>query len=132
MATLGSESTRFLNGGPTSFAIRSDFGGDQRSSFNVSFVSGPAGTFSYTGSYQASIFFVGGFQDFSGRFSGSAQSGSVDPVEAQFFADENAGVGAAVPYISPSNNVPEPASLALFGIGALGALGAVRRRRRVC
>lgn len=133
---LGSEVTHFLSGGPTSFTLQSDFGGDQRTSFNVDFTTGAYGSFSYSGNYNTAIFFNGsgstptGFRNFSGSLSGGALKGTVDPVQAQYLADNHAGDGFNVPYAAAPNAVPEPASLALFAIGMLGAVSVARRVKK--
>lgn len=126
---LMSTSTHFLDNGPTNFTLTSDFGYDQNTLFDLDF-SKTNGGFSYTGKYFAFVYMRPASKTFSGVVSGSASLGTVDPLLAQYLEADHAGYGVSVPYIDPTK-VPEPASLALFAVGALGAAGAARRRKKV-
>jgi len=70
---------------------------------------------------------------FSGRLTGALTQVAADPNMTAYFdsvGGYESGVNRIVPdHIGP-HDVPEPASLALFAAGALGAAGALRRRKR--
>lgn len=132
---LTNASTLFQNDGPTLFRIFSDFGGDQRSFINMGFKRTAQGGFEYSAEYSASILFgvQGGtaYLPFSGTDIGAVSIGTVNPDMARYL-DERGGYAELVTPINPlviGAQVPEPASLALFAIGAIGAAGVARRRK---
>jgi hypothetical protein len=127
-----SESTYFRNNGPTNFTIEDSHGGDHITDLSVSFSRTTGGAFEYTASYRSNLYYNLPPVIFSGMVTGLATKGTVDPLLAMDL-DMWGGYDRAVPRIIPTyigpNNVPEPASLALFAVGALGAAGAARRRK---
>ena len=129
---IAGATTYFRNNGPTNFRIRSDFGGDQFTDFNIDFSRATQGNFAYTTQYASSIFFTGGFQSFSGKITGLLSQGTVAPAVAANL-DSLGGyieqINVVVPRFINPNQVPEPGSLALLAIGAIGAAGAARRRK---
>ena len=113
--------TSLRDQGPTNFGIYSDFGADQYTNLDVTFSQALDGAFSYVANYRSSIFFHEGFRDFAGQHTGYAHIGVMNP---QFAAelDENGGYyetlnGAIVPAF-----IPEPGSIALLTLGAIGLL----------
>ena len=132
-------STHFRSNGPTNFTIYSDFGADQFVNFDIDFTRAAQGKFAYSATYDISKYLVlgeadggAGFYPFAGTLTGLVSKGTVDPVMARMLDDMGGYadfVGPMIPTFVPQvNPVPEPAGLALFTIGMLGALGVARRR----
>lgn len=130
--SLSGGTTYFRNNGPTNFSLFSNYGGDQTTRLRIDFARATQGYFSYTGEYSASIYYASGWQNFSGTVSGLLAEGTVNPLVAQnldYFGGYDEFMNRSIPtYINP-NQVPEPGSLALLAISAIGAAGAARRRR---
>lgn len=129
---ITSATTYFRNNGPTNFDIFSNFGDDQRTLFSVDFSRATQGNFSYTADYATSIFFTGGYQSFAGTHTGLLSQGTVSASTAEAL-DSLGGyieqINIVVPTFVNPNQIPEPGSLALLAVGAIGALGAARRRK---
>ena len=127
--------THFLGYGPSNFGIYSDFGGDQRTLFDISFSGGDEGEFEYVANYSSSILFGNEFQKFTGKHTGYATVGIVDPLMALGLDyiggyDDNLKTRFVPTYIGRNPvDVPEPGSLALLVAGAIGFLN-IRRRRQ--
>jgi hypothetical protein len=127
--------THFRGNGPSNFGIYSDFGGDQFTNFNISFSGGDEGEFKYVANYSSSIYFGDGFQKFAGQHTGYATIGIVDPLMALGLDDiggyeDNLKTRFVPTYIGRNPvDVPEPGSLALLAVGAIGFLN-IRRRRQ--
>jgi len=133
---ITSARTQFQNDGPTSFTIYSDFGGDQRTYLDMGFRRNAQGGFEYAAAYSAAILFSTqngmAYLPFSGTDTGTLSVGTVNPLFAQWL-DERGGYAEAVTPVIPtvfSTQVPEPTSIALLAIGAFGAAGVARRRRK--
>jgi hypothetical protein len=130
--TITGETTHFRQNGPTNFTMADNFGGDHAVNLTVDFARTTAGEFVFTGQYSGWAFGVPNSFSSRGSISGFASAG---PIMATHGLDFNGGYNDGVPKIIPAyigpNNVPEPASLALFAIGALGAAGVARRRKKV-
>lgn len=126
------ESSNFGNSGPTNFSISDNFGSDHQTYFNVHFWRSTGGNFGYTANYNANLYANIPSVNYSGTVMGIATKGAVDQVLVNEL-DMYGGYDPRVPPITPAyvgpTNVPEPASLALLAVGALGAAGAIRRRR---
>lgn len=130
---LTDATTHFIHHGPTNFSIYSNYGGNQRSSIDISFSRNAGGAYEYTAAYHISIWSILGWVDYAGTLDGSVTVGEMFPQwieELDFYGGYFPGVPAIIPaYLGPSE-VPEPASLALFAAGATAAMS-IRRRRKV-
>lgn len=133
---ITSETTYFRKNGPTNFSIFDDFGGDKSYGLSVDFSRANGGNFAYKADFGGSIYMDvgqgGSFYPISGSLTGTA-SKSIVPAGMAQMLDDLGGYYDGVPdrtpkYIGP-RQVPEPGSIALFVIGALGAASAARRRR---
>jgi hypothetical protein len=133
---ITSESTYFHNNGPTNFTIFDDFGADKYLGLSVNFSRSTGGTFAYTAKYGGSVYMAplegSRFYSTAGTLSGTVFIGAMDPNMARGL-DELGGYYDGVPVITPQyigpGKVPEPGSLALIALGAVGALSATRRRK---
>lgn len=125
--------TYSLGNGPTNFDIYSDWGGDQRVSFGVTFAFVSQGVYEYTAHYAASVYFSGGDQNFAGTLSGRVNE---TPISSTFATALDGmggyydGVSRVIPTYINSNSIPEPGSWALLAAGVLAA-GMARKRRSV-
>jgi hypothetical protein len=120
--------TSFRGQGPTNFGIYSNFGADQFTNVGVTFSQNDSGVFSYVANYTSSIFFIGGFQNFAGQHIGSATVGVVNPLFAAEL-DRTGGYYETMTSRIVPTFVPEPGSIALLAVGAIGLLNMRRRRK---
>jgi len=126
---LVSISTYFPDGGPTNFTLFEDTPG-LVVSLDANFASAENGDYTYAGNFSALLTSGSLVQESSGALSGTARLGDPVPSFMVDFLDQHGGAnGLPVPYINPAE-VPEPASLGLVGLGALG-IAALRRRQKV-
>lgn len=133
---ITSESTYFRKNGPTNFGIFDDFGGDRAYGVSLDFSRATGGNFTYKATFGGSIYMAAstgnGFYPFSGTLTGTVSKGVV-PTGLAGMLDDLGGYYDGVPNLTPKyigpRQVPEPGSMALLGLGALGAAAAVRRRK---
>lgn len=122
--------TRFPHGGPTEFFIIG-FSESVSLDFNVSYEHIGNNTYRYTAHTNGGIKVGQNLEDFESMLYGVASKGIVDSRTVALL-DESGGFAPNVTPVTPvvldAQQVPEPASLALFGIAALG-MGAYRYRR---
>lgn len=130
--------TYFRKNGPTNFSLFSNYGSDQSSNFSIDFSRGTAGAFNYVAHWDYHPWTDGISEippTYSGTVTGSVTKGTLAPGMAQdldgLFGSYMWVYHVVPTYISPAQ-VPEPASLALFAIGAIGAASAARRRKNSC
>lgn len=130
---LTGATTSFIGAGPTNFTIDDNYGSDHFTQLSVNFFQGADGQFSYTANYFADLWVNMPPVVKSGTVSGTAVQGIVSPELAEHI-DTDAGGAFSVPHIVPEYVapavVPEPASLALFGVGAFACCAMRRARRR--
>jgi len=127
-----SSTTSFINEGPTNFGVYSTFGADQFTSFDIRFSTGADGVFNYLAKYDSAIYFASGWESHSGTHIGTATKGNaVDAALADqldyYGGFYNGFQTPIIPTFIEPNDVPEPATLALLAIGALGVARARRR-----
>jgi hypothetical protein len=123
---ITSEKNHFYGAGPTSFTLYDDYGSDHYAAVVLDFSreSDAGYVFSLKYKYDQT---AGYPRHFEGYINGIASAGAVDPRQAADL-DGLGGYDIGVPRIVPAF-VPEPGSLALLAIGALGAGGIARRRK---
>lgn len=123
---ITNEKTHFYGAGPTSFTIYDDYGSDHYAGLIIDFSRATADGYVFSLKYRFDQT-VGDRIHREGYINGLATVSTVDPRQAAEL-DELGGYDIGVPKIVPGF-VPEPGSLALLAIGAIGA-GSVARRRK--
>jgi hypothetical protein len=118
--------TYFANNGPDNFKIYSDFGADQTTRLSIDFAGATLGNLAYTGAFTYSRYTYSGYQNYAGSLGGIVTVGVVDDLNGGYYDGMNSAV---IPRLITRGDVPEPASLALFLVGAVGALGVARLRK---
>jgi hypothetical protein len=128
---LSGASTYFRTDGPTNFDIVDTFGADHETLLSVTFSRLAGGDFAYTAKYSADLWANFPPEVHSGTLRGIATRGTVAPELADYL-DSMGGYEFGVPRIVPTfiepQQVPEPGSIALIGLGTIGIAGLARRR----
>lgn len=127
-----SATTHFRQNGPTNFSIYDNYDMNQ-GRITLDFSRDTAGNFAYSAQYATSIYYRDGTLYNSGTVTGLVTRGTVSESKVRDLDASGGyeyGVRRIVPdYIGPSE-IPEPGSLALLAVGALGAVGVARRRKK--
>lgn len=118
--------------GPTSFSITDTFGHDHITYLTVRFGTGANGLFTYTASYTANLHANMPPAIHTGVVRGLASRSEVDELIANEL-DQWGGYWPGLAHIVPTfvapSDVPEPASIALLLLGAVGIAGVTRGRK---
>lgn len=126
-------STVFRGAGPTNFSIYDDLTDYYFSNLDIGFSSDGAGGYNYSARYGQQP--IPGLPIYAPSFpltitlTGHATLGTVSPFMAGSLDSQNGYADGLRRIVPTLIEVPEPTSLALFAIGALGAAGVARRRK---
>ncbi|TQK10228.1 putative secreted protein with PEP-CTERM sorting signal [Herbaspirillum sp. SJZ107] len=127
-----SATTHFRQNGPTNFSVYDDFDFNE-GQISLDFSRDTAGNFSYSAQYATSIYFRDGTLYNSGTITGLVTRSTVSESKVRSLDNSGGyeyGVRRIVPtYVGPSE-IPEPGSVALLAVGALGAVGVARRSKK--